>query len=84
MTDNISETSGHEFVLVLDGLSEITTELEDRLYEAGCDDATLSFQGGCGYLQFTRVAASYKAAVESAIRDAQSAGVVVSRVEVCA
>ena len=82
MTENIPKSLAYDFALVLDGVNGITTELEDRLFEAGCDDATLSFQGGRGYLHFTRVAASYEAAVESAVRDTNSAGVTVDRVDV--
>jgi hypothetical protein len=65
----------YEFVLVLTGPSEPTTEMEDALFEAGCDDATLSFRGGRPYLAFTRTAPSFLDAVLSAIRDVRKADV---------
>lgn len=69
----------HHFVLVLDA-DEITADLEDRLYEAGCDDALLGVHSGEVYLDFSRAAPSYSQAVSSAVLDAQSAGVRVLRV----
>jgi hypothetical protein len=32
----------HEFTLILDGISELGPSIVDALFEAGCDDATLS------------------------------------------
>ena len=61
----------HNFVLVLSGLSEPDEELEDALFEAGCDDGTLAFRNRTGYIEFGRQAASLEEAILSAIRDVE-------------
>ena len=72
-----SDTSDREydFALILTGVSELSTAVEDGLFQAGCDDATLSMQYGSLYLEFSRAAPSLKAAILSAIRDVRKAGV---------
>ncbi len=65
----------YDFALILSGVRELTTEVEDALFEAGCDDSTLSVQYGCIYMEFSRAAASLKDAILSAIRDVRSAGI---------
>ena len=68
-----SDTSDREydFALILTGVPELTTDVEDGLFQAGCDDATLSMQYGSLYLDFSRAAPSLKDAILSAIRDVQ-------------
>ena len=84
MTTNRSEgTDEHDFALLLYGVPELTQDVEDRLFEAGCDDATLGIQNGQSVLTFTRSAPSLKAAIFSAIRDVRAAGVGVLRVDDC-
>ncbi|MGH9334471.1 MAG: hypothetical protein ACRD21_12055, partial [Vicinamibacteria bacterium] len=61
----------HNFVLVVSGVSEPDSRLEDALYEAGCDDAILAFRNGVAYLEFDREAPSLEDAILSAIRDAE-------------
>lgn len=75
----------YDFGLILSGAKELTTEIEDGLFKAGCDDATLSIQYGCIYMEFSRSAASLKDAILSAIMDVRKAkvGVNVWRVDVC-
>jgi hypothetical protein len=73
----------HDFSLILDGVSELTTEVEDALFESGCDDATLSLQHGCVYAEFSRRAPTLKDAVISAIRNVRQAGLGVLRVDEC-
>jgi hypothetical protein len=63
----------HNFVLVLSGVSEPDSRLEDGLYEAACDDATLSFRSGIAYLVFDRLAPSLEDAILSAVRDVERA-----------
>lgn len=63
----------HNFVLVFSGPAEIDGALEDGLFEAGCDDATLAFRNGVYYLEFDRRAPSRDAAIRSAVRDVQRA-----------
>ena len=64
----------HTFTLVLSGITEIDAEVEDRLFEAGCDDALLSTRDGVPYLDFDRESESLLAAITSAISDVESAG----------
>jgi hypothetical protein len=75
----------HDFALVLTGVSELTPAVEDALYEAGCDDATLSLRFGRVYLTFSRGAPTIKDAILSAIRDVKKANIRadVLRVDTC-
>ncbi len=67
-----------EFSLLLSGIEELTTDVEDALFKAGCDDATLSFQHGGARLEFTRMAPSMKDAILSAIQDVGKSGLSVT------
>jgi hypothetical protein len=69
----MSKKTTANFVLVLSGVSEPDSRLEDGLYEAGCDDATLAFRNGVPYLEFDREAGSLEKAVLSAVRDTERA-----------
>ena len=75
----------HDFTLVLRGVTEVTQEIEDALFEAGCDDSTLAVRGGRVFLTFSRTAASLKDAILSAILDVRKAGIGadVLRVDYC-
>lgn len=64
-----------DFSLVLDGVFELTTAVENALFEAGCDDSTLSVLYGRIFMEFSRSATSLKAAIFSAIRDVRKAGI---------
>jgi hypothetical protein len=68
-----SDVDVHNFVLVLSGVTEPDSQLEDGLFEAGCDDAVLAFRRGVGYLEFDRRAPSLDAAILSAVRDVERA-----------
>ncbi len=72
---NLTQTCQREydFALVLSGVRELTSEVEDALFEAGCDDATPSVQYGFLYMEFSRAAPSLKDAILSAIRDVRKA-----------
>ena len=63
----------YNFVLVLSGVSEPDEWLEDALFGAGCDDGTLAFRNGVGYLEFDRQAPGLDPAILSAIRDVERA-----------
>lgn len=65
----------HEFVLVLDGVSEIGPHVMNALFDAGCDDATPSIRFGRGYLTFAREAPSLREAILGAIRDVKRANI---------
>ena len=75
----------HDFALVLTGIAELSSEAENALFEAGCDDGTISVRFGRIYMTFSRNAACLKDAILSAIRDVQSAkiGALVLRVDTC-
>jgi hypothetical protein len=75
----------YEFVLILTGISRLTREVEDALFKAGCDDATLSVRLGRFYLTFSRSAPTLKNAILSAIQDIRQAGIGadVLRVDAC-
>lgn len=62
----------YAFTLLVKGPTEITAALEDQLFEAGCDDATLSFQWGGLRLEFMRAASSMEEAIITAIRNVES------------
>jgi len=72
-----------EFALIIAGVTELTDEVLDRLFEAGCDDATASIQHGVLYLEFSRSDASLEHAILSAIHDVTNAeiGAEVRRVD---
>lgn len=75
----------YDFALIVGGVNALTTEVEDALFNAGCDDATLSIQYGLLYIEFSRVAPSLKDAILGAIGDVRKAGIgaEVLRVDEC-
>ncbi|MFH1756079.1 MAG: DNA-binding protein [Candidatus Latescibacterota bacterium] len=75
----------YDFTLLLDGVSEITDDIERSLSKSGCDDATLSARSGRLYLTFSRRAPSVKDAIVSAVNNVREAdiGATVIRVDEC-
>ena len=75
----------YDFALILTGANDLTDDVMNALFEAGCDDATPSVQYGCICLEFSRRAESLKDAILSAIRDVRKAniGADVLRVDEC-
>lgn len=71
----------YTFTLLLVNEHELTTDLEDALFEAGCDDGMLFSKNQVVYIEFDRDADSLEEAVVSAINDVESAGFQVARVE---
>ncbi len=65
----------YSFSLLLQGASDLTPEIADALYEAGCDDALIGSRHGSLFVEFDREAPSSAAAIISAIRQIESAGV---------
>ena len=63
MSNEIAGTTSHEFVLVLSGVTELDERVANALFEAGCDDATLSLRFGTVWLTFDRQAATRSAAI---------------------
>ncbi len=65
-----------EFSLLYPGFLDDYTEADiDALYEAGCDDATISSSRGTISITFHREAPSFKSALLSAIHDVEKSGV---------
>ena len=72
----------YDFTVVLGGHEELTVELADRLFAAGCDDGTPSQRSGVVCIGFSREAADLESAIRSAIADVAKASCVVTRVEI--
>jgi len=68
------EMQTYEFTLVLSEIEAISEDLENRLYEAGCDDALLGIRDRTPYLDFDRESATAAEALMTAIEDAERAG----------
>src|SRR3954453_21768090 len=71
----------YEFDVILKGVREISDATAGALFDAGCDDATPSSQGGLARVHFDREAPSLEDAIRSAVAQVQSAGLTVARVE---
>ena len=72
----------YSFSLILAGVSELTVEMADALFEAGCDDASPGSCAGMVSVDFHRAAGSLGEAIGSAFTDVERAGYAVARVEV--
>lgn len=72
----------YEFTLILKGQLELTEEMADELFEAGCDDGTPGISNGVFSIDFHREANSIEEAIRSAISNVKSAGYEVERVEI--
>lgn len=71
----------YSFTIIASGLDPNTSNFEDRFFEAGCDDATITFQKGAIILEFEREAKNLAHALDSAIRDVDAAGARVEHLE---
>lgn len=71
----------YEFRLTLAGEHEHTDALADKLYAGGCDDGLVGSKGLTVGIDFCREAASYDAAVASAIACIERAGFAVVRAQ---
>ena len=65
----------HGFTLIIEGIPDLTPEVMDALFEAGCDDATVMMQADRVSMAFDRAAPTMKDAIISAIRDVQKANI---------
>jgi hypothetical protein len=70
-----------EFTIIAAGPDPEAEDFEARFYDAGCDDATVSFQKGHILIDFARAADSIEDALVSAIANVREAGAIVDRVE---
>jgi len=71
----------YEFTIIATGLDPRADDVADRLFEAGCDDATVSLQRRALIVDFNRQARTLSHAIRSAITDVESAGAEVVHVE---
>lgn len=74
IAENQSAVHTFSFTVILEGLSDITDDLENRLFESGCDDALLGCLDSVVSLEFDREAGSLAEAIGSAVRDITAAG----------
>ena len=65
----------YDFTLVLFDSVKLTEDVENALFDAGCDDATISVRNGRMYLTFSRMADSLKKAILTAIQNVTEAGI---------
>lgn len=72
----------YEFTLILANAAELTEEVSDKLFAAGCDDGSPGTCGGVFSIDFHRDAPSLESAIGSAIADVAKAGFEVERVEI--
>ena len=72
-----------DFTLILAPSDVPMSVLEEKLFEAGCDDALLGSRDGIVFLDFTRRSSAHLDAITSAIREIEDcqAGLRVVRVE---
>jgi len=73
--------SKYDFTLILTESLELTDDLANALFAAGCDDGTPGICHGVFSIDFHREAVSLEAAIRSAIVDVKTAGYEVARVE---
>jgi hypothetical protein len=71
----------YEFSIIASGLDPEAEDFEQRFYDAGCDDATISFQKGRIIVDFAREAKSIDEAILSAMKNVEAAGAGVDRIE---
>ncbi|HVA50158.1 MAG TPA: hypothetical protein VNH11_27580 [Pirellulales bacterium] len=74
IADNGPAAATFAFTVILEGLDDIGEDLTNRLFEAGCSDASLGCCDGVVSLEFDRQAVSLADAIGSAVRDITAAG----------
>lgn len=72
----------YEFKIILDGISDLTDDEGEALYQAGCDDGTIVSREGTAFVRFSRESSSLEDAISSAASDVQKAGFHVAHIEV--
>ena len=72
----------YDFKLVLSGVSDVTDDEGNSLFEAGCDDGTIVSRDGSVFVRFSRESTSLEQAINSAAADVERAGFQVDHVEV--
>jgi hypothetical protein len=72
----------YDFTVILTNGVELTEELADSLFEAGCDDGSPGSCEGIVSIDFHREAESLESAIRSAIADVQKAGCTAESVKI--
>ncbi len=72
----------YEFTLILKGSHELTEEIADQLFAAGCEDGSPGTCKGELSIDFHRTANTLEDAIYSAIENVKAAGLDVDRVEI--
>ncbi|MHA1548547.1 MAG: hypothetical protein ACTSYE_06405 [Alphaproteobacteria bacterium] len=70
-----------EFSIIASGLDPQADDFEARFYDAGCDDALVSFQKGHIIVDFARAAETIDDAIASAVAGVVAAGAHCDRIE---
>jgi predicted DNA-binding transcriptional regulator AlpA len=71
----------HRFTLILGDVAELSDQLANAVFEAGCDDAVLGSRKGVVFLSFDREGRNLLDAIRSALHDIKKTGFEVSRIE---
>jgi len=70
------------FRLYVSGVPDDLEEWPDQLYEAGCDDSTCGTSASIAHADFDRESNTLSEAVQSAVRQVESCGYTVDRIEI--
>jgi hypothetical protein len=65
----------HKFSLVLSGVSELTSDLADALFEATHGEIELNMRDGAAFVEVERAAGSQRDAISTAIDDIERVGI---------
>jgi hypothetical protein len=76
------EMKKYDFTLILKGSPELTEEMAEALFRAGCDDGTPGTCDGTFSIDFHRESKSLEEAIGSAIANVRKAGCEVEHVEI--
>src|SRR6266851_1149360 len=71
----------YEFTLIASGLDPEAEDFADRFFNAGCNDATISFAKGLIVLEFEREAKNFAHALISAIQNVRETGATIEHIE---
>jgi hypothetical protein len=74
-------TRKFEFIIIASGLDPEADDFFDRFFNAGLDDATVSYQRGRIIVDVARKASSIEDAIASAVENVKAAGAAVVKVE---
>ena len=72
----------YDFEAILAAGTDMTEELADQLFEAGCDDGMPGMHCGVPVIGFSRESECLESAIRSAVADVQKTGCVVERVQI--